>query len=71
MHQKCDKVADCSDGTDEIGCQYRPCHGDTNTTAGPNDFKCSNNGNCIPLTKKCDGYFDCRDKSDEVACPNR
>ncbi|CAF2077019.1 unnamed protein product [Rotaria magnacalcarata] len=59
---KCDKVEDCSDGTDELSshCQYE-CFDDKNS------FQCSN-GQCTNATYRCDGLPDCRDGSDEVNC---
>ena len=58
---KCDLEADCSDGSDELGCD--------------NVFMCAN-GTAIYLDYKCDGWLDCcegdpecRDMSDEAGCP--
>lgn len=56
---RCDRDHDCDDGTDELGCEYKPC-----TSA---EFRCKN-GKCIPKKWKCDGDSDCRDGSDEFNC---
>uniref|UniRef100_T1KXL9 EGF-like domain-containing protein n=1 Tax=Tetranychus urticae TaxID=32264 RepID=T1KXL9_TETUR len=56
---KCDKTADCKDGSDEMDCIYHDCDNDA--------FKCAN-GKCIPKNWLCDSEDDCGDKSDEVNC---
>lgn len=33
------------------------------------DFKCKENGVCIPRQWICDNNWDCKDGSDEVDCP--
>ncbi|KAK2724586.1 hypothetical protein QYM36_001171, partial [Artemia franciscana] len=62
QYQRCDKVVDCADGSDEADCSYRPCNTE--------DFKCGS-GICIPADKKCNGFAECRDESDEQDCPKR
>ncbi len=47
----CDRVNDCGDSSDEIGCVYRTC--------SSQEFTCQN-GVCIPSTYVCDGYTDCQ-----------
>ncbi|XP_030630936.1 low-density lipoprotein receptor-related protein 2 [Chanos chanos] len=53
----CDRVNDCGDGSDEIGCNYDTC--------ASHEFTCQN-GMCIPAMFVCDGTADCRDGSDEL-----
>lgn len=53
----CDRVNDCGDSSDEIGCVYGTC--------SSTEFTCQN-GVCIPSTYACDGYIDCQDGSDEL-----
>lgn len=48
----CDATADCSDGSDEVGCEY---------------FRCDT-GYPIATAAVCDGFTDCTDESDERDC---
>ncbi|XP_078348608.1 uncharacterized protein LOC144633639 [Oculina patagonica] len=54
----CNKVNDCQDGSDELGCDL--CQ-------GTNNFRCWN-GRCVPQSAVCDAYNDCGDGSDETFC---
>ncbi|GLG92714.1 Putative vitellogenin receptor, partial [Gryllus bimaculatus] len=54
----CDSVADCSDGSDEAGCEERGC---------PGAFRCRS-GRCLARALVCNGLPDCKDGSDEDAC---
>ncbi|KAJ7360286.1 Adhesion G protein-coupled receptor L3 [Desmophyllum pertusum] len=54
----CNKMNDCQDGSDELGCDL------CNKT---NNFRCWN-GRCIPQSAVCDAYNDCGDGSDETFC---
>lgn len=60
---RCDHYADCLNGEDEEGCDYKPCNS--------SQFTCDN-GQCIPWRNRCDGGTpDCFDRSDEVGCEGR
>ncbi|KAL0151237.1 hypothetical protein M9458_053428, partial [Cirrhinus mrigala] len=55
---KCDGDHDCTDGSDEHGCDVK-CDND--------QFQCKN-GHCIPFRWRCDADADCMDGSDEENC---
>ncbi|XP_013421045.1 low-density lipoprotein receptor-related protein 2 [Lingula anatina] len=54
---RCDNLGDCTDYTDELGCE---CFTD--------EIQCPNTGLCIPPSLRCDGYNDCGDNWDETGC---
>uniref|UniRef100_A0A672JCA6 Low density lipoprotein receptor-related protein 2b n=1 Tax=Salarias fasciatus TaxID=181472 RepID=A0A672JCA6_SALFA len=56
FHFECDRVNDCGDGSDEVGCKYDTC--------STSQFTCTN-GACIFAGYVCDGQSDCLDGSDE------
>merc|ERR1712154_95165 len=55
----CDTEADCTDGSDELGCPT--------DCSGSHQLKCKN-GQCISREFQCDGDDDCGDLTDEVDC---
>ncbi|CAG0901008.1 unnamed protein product [Cyprideis torosa] len=57
----CDSVHDCSDGSDENGCQEIGCKG---------NFQCSD-GMCLGPLLVCNGIRDCKDGSDELGCASQ
>jgi len=60
----CDGFEDCSDGSDERGCNI------SSITCKDNQFACQKSRHCIPSRRRCDGAIDCEDGSDELNCTN-
>ena len=58
---KCNRRADCQDGSDERDCASR------NERCRAGEFQCLT-GECIAESRKCDRHVDCRDGSDENDC---
>uniref|UniRef100_A0ABM0N1J1 G-protein coupled receptor GRL101-like n=1 Tax=Saccoglossus kowalevskii TaxID=10224 RepID=A0ABM0N1J1_SACKO len=56
LDQKCDRVFDCFDDSDEADCPIVTC--------GTDEWTC-NSLHCIPMAAFCNGVRDCYDDSDE------
>ncbi|XP_046862418.1 low-density lipoprotein receptor-like [Xenia sp. Carnegie-2017] len=59
-HWKCDKIKNCMDGSDEVGCG----------SCSSSQFRCRSVNQCISASYVCDKDNDCADGSDEAGCPS-
>lgn len=71
---KCDKVDDCGDNSDEIGCGYDESEEEETSTdlipkstCEANHFQCYS-GECIPDAWVCDSTIECSKGEDELNC---
>eukprot|EP00729_Bicosta_minor_P012520 gene12520-5066_t len=66
----CNGIADCADGSDEVGCTTTVAVTTTRRLTGckGNVFICADFSMCVPNRYKCNGFKDCRDGSDEDGC---
>ncbi|XP_050540895.1 low-density lipoprotein receptor-related protein 1 [Daktulosphaira vitifoliae] len=60
----CDGDPDCSDASDEVGCEQTSCEHFSNATL----ISCNTTTACIHPSWICDGYNDCWDNNDEKNC---
>ncbi|PIO70696.1 Low-density lipoprotein receptor domain class A, partial [Teladorsagia circumcincta] len=58
LRRRCNGIAECSDGTDEIYCDV----------CGNGLFHCAKSGECIPSEERCDGKRQCPHGEDEMLC---
>lgn len=56
--KRCDRIIDCLDNSDEMGCVG---------FCSPSEYMCEDES-CIDERLRCDGLLDCRDGSDEKDC---
>ncbi|CAJ0589239.1 unnamed protein product [Cylicocyclus nassatus] len=56
--RRCNGIAECSDGTDEMNCEV----------CGNGLFHCAKSGECIPYDERCDGKRQCPHGEDELLC---
>jgi len=57
---RCDDVADCELGEDEVDCN--------NNTCPDNYYRCPQTGHCVPISWICEGNFRCSGHSEPVDC---
>ena len=68
---RCNRVADCQDKTDEIGCVSTtdPHNRTSELECSPGQWRCWDRRQCVDTDLRCDGDQDCDDGSDELQCP--
>jgi hypothetical protein len=65
---RCDKVYDCSDYTDEIGCTTTTVMTTTKFMCPLGELRCGNINQCFKKAYLCNKVRDCDDNSDELDC---
>ncbi|CAF3323264.1 unnamed protein product [Rotaria socialis] len=68
--QKCNRIVDCEDKSDEISCAENPnAHNNEFFNCPTGYSKCQDGKSCYRKAEQtCDGVFNCMDKSDEQNC---
>lgn len=65
----CDGRADCTDGSDEMGCsEAAKPENAAALTCRLGSKLCKDSSDCVMHTHVCDGEVDCKDGSDEEGC---
>ena len=64
----CDGLLDCSDGSDELSCDYCKVSNSTEKNTLAEVFICPNTKKCIRRAQVCDGNIDCPLGQDEEFC---